>query len=327
MKKLIISITILLLLFICGSCSSDYTLTYYVDDQVYSTIKYSANEEIKSFKPLEKEDYLFECWTLKDGTPFDETKMPQHNLELYAKYVGKEFTLTYYLGKNVFGKQQVNYNSDIELIDEPVKPYHNFLEWRYVDGTKFDGEKMPNHDLNLYAAFEELDSVERVVINLSDGRKIYIDLYPDIAPKTVENFLRLVDMGYYTNIIFHRVIKDFMIQTGYFRLVDNKIVTKPKVDPIVGEFDANGFYNPLKHEVGVISMARTSVMNSANSQFFICTADSPHLDGQYAAFGRVCDDKSLEVVLNIGNVNTFYINDTFADFPIVPVVIDSIERA
>ena len=112
-----------------------------------------------------------------------------------------------------------------------------------------------------------------------------IELYPDIAPNTVNNFISLVKQGYYDGVIFHRVIPGFMIQGG---------------DPtgtgsggpgysIKGEFSQNGFPNSLKHERGVISMARTSIPDSAGSQFFIMVADSPHLDGAYASFGRVVE--------------------------------------
>ncbi|MBQ7603594.1 MAG: peptidylprolyl isomerase [Clostridia bacterium] len=116
-----------------------------------------------------------------------------------------------------------------------------------------------------------------VLIETSAG-DIIIELYPDIAPITVENFKNLVASGYYNGSIFHRVIKNFMIQGGQ---------GKTQAPSIKGEFSANGVQNDLKHVRGVVSMARAKSMDSASSQFFICHGDAAWLDGQYAAFGRV----------------------------------------
>ncbi len=137
-------------------------------------------------------------------------------------------------------------------------------------------------------------------IEMEDGKVIKAELYPDIAPISVANFISLANKGFYNGLIFHRVIKDFMIQGGC-----------PKGNGtggpgycIKGEFAANGVANPLKHERGVLSMARTNVPDSAGSQFFIVHADSPHLDGQYAAFGRVTD--GMDVVDEIASVRVDY---------------------
>lgn len=137
-------------------------------------------------------------------------------------------------------------------------------------------------------------------IEMEDGKVIKAELFPDIAPISVANFISLANAGFYNGLIFHRVIKDFMIQGGC-----------PKGNGtggpgycIKGEFSANGVNNPLKHERGVLSMARTSVPDSAGSQFFIVHADSPHLDGQYAAFGKVTE--GIDVVDEIANVRVDY---------------------
>ncbi len=122
-----------------------------------------------------------------------------------------------------------------------------------------------------------------VVLQLKNGKQIEIELYPDIAPKTCENFQKLVSEGFYDGLIFHRVISGFMIQGG---CPDGTGTGGPGYS-IYGEFEANGFKNDLKHTRGVISMARSMNPNSAGSQFFIMHADAPHLDGQYAAFGKV----------------------------------------
>ncbi|MBQ3235605.1 MAG: peptidylprolyl isomerase [Clostridia bacterium] len=124
-----------------------------------------------------------------------------------------------------------------------------------------------------------------VTINLNDGGVIKAELYPEIAPNTVNNFISLISKGYYNGICFHRVIPGFMIQGG----CPNGTGTGGPGYSIKGEFTANGFKNDLKHVRGVLSMARTMAPNSAGSQFFIMHEDSPHLDGQYASFGKVIE--------------------------------------
>lgn len=122
-----------------------------------------------------------------------------------------------------------------------------------------------------------------VTINMANGGQIEIELYPHVAPNTVNNFISLVQKSYYDGTIFHRVIPGFMIQGG-----DPKGTgTGGPGYSIKGEFSGNGFANDLKHSRGVISMARAASPDSAGSQFFIMVADAPHLDGQYAAFGKV----------------------------------------
>lgn len=122
-------------------------------------------------------------------------------------------------------------------------------------------------------------------IEMENGDVMKLELYPDTAPNTVKNFISLANKGFYDGLIFHRVIPGFMIQGGDPQGVG---MGGPGYS-IKGEFKANGFANNLKHEKGVISMARSMSPNSAGSQFFIMVADSPHLDGQYAAFGRVTE--------------------------------------
>lgn len=164
--------------------------------------------------------------------------------------------------------------------------------------------------------FEIIETKEpvQVKIEMADGGKIELELYPDKAPVTVSNFVYLVGKGFYNGLIFHRVIEGFMIQGG---------------DPegtgmggpghhIKGEFLANGVANPIKHERGVISMARSGMPDSAGSQFFIMHADAPYLDGQYAAFGKVIN--GIEVVDQIASVPT-----DENDRPLEEVKIQSIE--
>lgn len=131
--------------------------------------------------------------------------------------------------------------------------------------------------------------------------KISLNLYPDTAPISVENFVDLANSGYYDGLIFHRNIPNFMIQGGGFK---PGLIDADKASSIKGEFKANGVDNTLSHNPGVISMARTSVPNSASSQFFVCVADCTFLDGQYAAFGECADEESLALAIKLSNVRT-----------------------
>ena len=138
----------------------------------------------------------------------------------------------------------------------------------------------------------------KVKITVKGFGSMVAELYPEIAPKTVENFVKLVKEGFYEGTIFHRVIPGFMIQGGGF----TESCEQKRADAIRGEFRANGHNNPIKHERGVISMARTFAPNSASSQFFIMHKNAPHLDGQYAAFGKVVS--GMEVVDEIASIPT-----------------------
>ena len=166
----------------------------------------------------------------------------------------------------------------------------------------------------------------KVNIILEDGRSIKVTLYPEYAPLSVENFLKHVDNKMFDGVIFHRVIANFMIQAGGYAIKDGTLVETANVDSIKGEFSSNGVKNDLKHTPGVISMARTNVNDSASSQFFICSAESPHLDGKYAAFGKVIDEESLNVVLSISFVETSNFYGILPNFPVEPVVIKTIKR-
>ncbi len=137
-----------------------------------------------------------------------------------------------------------------------------------------------------------------IVIEMENGKKIEIELKPEVAPISVENFEKLVSEGFYDGLIFHRVIPGFMIQGG---CPDGTGMGGPGHN-ITGEFASNGIDNPLKHTRGVLSMARSMSPNSAGSQFFIMHENAPHLDGDYAAFGEVVS--GMEVVDEIANTAT-----------------------
>ena len=139
-----------------------------------------------------------------------------------------------------------------------------------------------------------------VTIEMENGDVMKAELYPEIAPNTVNNFISLIQKGYYDGIIFHRVIRGFMLQGGD---PEGTGMGGPGYS-IKGEFTHNGFQNDLKHEPGVLSMARTFVPDSAGGQFFIMHQTSPHLDGEYAAFGKVIE--GMDVVNKIAEVDTDY---------------------
>lgn len=154
-----------------------------------------------------------------------------------------------------------------------------------------------------------------IKITVKDYGTMTAELYPDKAPLTTENFTNLIRNSFFDGLIFHRVIEGFMIQGGGY----DENFREKEAKPIKGEFAANGCpKNDIKHTRGVLSMARTMIPDSASSQFFIMHKDAPHLDGQYAAFGRVTS--GIEVVDKIASVPTDY-----QDCPRVPVVIEKIE--
>lgn len=156
-----------------------------------------------------------------------------------------------------------------------------------------------------------------VTIEMESGATITVELYPEIAPNTVRNFVSLAQKGFYNGTIFHRVIPGFMIQGG-----DPEGTGMGGPDYCIkGEFTANGFQNDLVHSRGVISMARTGDPNSAGSQFFIMTDDAPHLDGQYAAFGRVIS--GLETVDAIVNQKRDYRDRPRETQKMVAVTVDT----
>ena len=175
----------------------------------------------------------------------------------------------------------------------------------------------------IYAKLSEPDYSKvpypTVTITMENGDEIHLELYPDVAPNTVANFVQLAQDGFYDGTIFHRVIPGFMIQGG---------------DPtgtgmggpgytIKGEFSANGVANNLSHTRGVISMARAQNYNSAGSQFFIMHADAPSLDGQYAAFGRVTDEESLAVVDAIATTLTDSNDKPLSEWKMKSVTVDT----
>lgn len=156
-----------------------------------------------------------------------------------------------------------------------------------------------------------------VTFKMANGKVMKAELYPEIAPNTVNNFISLVNKGYYNGLIFHRVIPGFMIQGG----CPNGTGMGGPGYSIKGEFEINGFSNPLKHTTGVLSMARAYDPNSAGSQFFIMVEDAPHLDRQYAAFGKLIEGQ--DVAKEIVSVKTDRVDRPYEDQVMESVTVDT----
>ena len=154
----------------------------------------------------------------------------------------------------------------------------------------------------------------KVAIIETDKGNIELELFPNEAPGTVANFEKLINEGFYDGLTFHRVIPNFVIQGG----CPKGNGTGGPGHTIKGEFKSNGVDNPIKHEVGVLSMARSMAPNSAGSQFFIMVGNAPHLDGHYAAFGKIT--KNVECALNIAKTRVDHY-----DRPLTPVIIEKVE--
>ena len=154
-----------------------------------------------------------------------------------------------------------------------------------------------------------------VTITMENGDVIKAELYPEVAPNTVNNFISLVKKGYYDGLIFHRVIRGFMIQGGCPQGMGGPGYS------IKGEFSQNGVKNDLKHTEGVLSMARSMMPNSAGSQFFIMHKDAPHLDGAYAAFGKVTE--GMNIVDKIANERTDYSDRPLKEQKIKSMTVDT----
>ena len=156
-----------------------------------------------------------------------------------------------------------------------------------------------------------------VTFTMENGDVMKAELYPDVAPNTVNNFISLVNKGFYDGVIFHRVIRGFMIQGGD---PQGTGVGGPGYS-IKGEFSGNGFANDLKHTAGVLSMARAMNPNSAGSQFFIMHKDAPHLDGAYAAFGKIIE--GMDVVNTIAETDTDYSDRPLDEQKIKSITVDT----
>ena len=165
--------------------------------------------------------------------------------------------------------------------------------------------------------------MQKVKFELNNGKSMTVELYPEHAPISVENFLDLVKNGFYDGLCFHRVIPGFMIQGGGFIAENGGLKDKKAPRTIKGEFAMNGVNNTLSHTRGVISMARSQNPNSASSQFFICYGDCTFLDGQYAAFGKVIE--GMETVDNFLKIDRRMSFGGERSTPVEPIVMKTVE--
>lgn len=183
--------------------------------------------------------------------------------------------------------------------------------------TEEQQAEVPEEDVSLETYYEDVEENPTVTITMENGGEIVLELYPHTAPNTVANFISLVEDGFYDGTIFHRVIPGFMIQGGD---PEGSGMGGPGY-AIRGEFEANDFDNDLSHERGVVSMARSQDSNSAGSQFFIMVDDAPHLDGEYAAFGRVIE--GMDIVDEIVIVDRDPSDKPFEDQVMETVTVDT----
>lgn len=182
------------------------------------------------------------------------------------------------------------------------------------------GEDIAPETTEANGSSENISGHTKVKFTMENGGEFIVELYPEFAPKTVENFVKLVRKGFYNGLTFHRVVEDFMAQGGD----PEGIGMGGSDEEIYGEFISNGFtQNTLSHQRGVISMARSSDPNSASSQFFICYGDASFLDGSYAAFGKVTE--GMEIVDEFLEVERVYGSDGALSKPVEPIVIEKAE--
>ena len=202
-----------------------------------------------------------------------------------------------------------------------AKKFETYEKVLNSDNSLETQKQVLNQKYDAYKGYADgTGNVVNAEIQLEDGGNIELELYPDIAPKTVANFVKLANEKFYNGLVFHRVIKDFMIQGGGY----DTDMTQHETDTITGEFLQNGSFNMIPHERGVISMARTAMsMDSASSQFFIMHRDSPSLNGQYAAFGKVTS--GMEYVDKIAETETHSLTDMgMDDVPVQTQIIKTI---
>lgn len=266
-------------------CDGDYLYFTWIDrDHAFKTSAYALQDTaVMDAAPVIMNDY---------------TMVPLRAIsEMFGAEVGwDEYTYTVtvdYEKKNVEEGLAKEFETYEKILDQQYDAYKN-----YADGT---------------------GNIINAQIQLENGGEIDLELYPDIAPETVDNFVKLVNEKFYDGLIFHRVIKDFMIQGGGY----DADMTVKEAGNITGEFITNGYFNLIPHDRGTISMARATDPNSASSQFFIMHADTPSLDGQYAAFGKVTS--GMEYVDAIAETETESVAEMgMEDVPVEDQIIKTI---
>lgn len=322
------------------ACKPAAKVMFYDGEQLLFEEKIDKNGAFSIPEPT-KADYSFQGWYLdkeflkKLEQPLGEA--PEIDIVAYANWqpIGRINFVTNTAAR--IDDIVAGYGNTI-YVPRSLKKQNYIFEGWYFDNNTFQqsAEETLNSTITdnhtVYAKWKyEYSKPQnpRVVINLEDGRRIKLELFPEVAPISVENFLRLIDSGYYNNTVFHRIIDGFMIQAGMLEYSNEQLGYKPSQPSIKGEFSANGVTNNIKHTFGVLSMARATGNDTASAQFFICSGTSPHLDGNYAAFGKTIDAESDAAVAYLSSFPT----ETYAgikDFPVTAdeeyAIISSIER-
>ncbi|MDD4316227.1 MAG: peptidylprolyl isomerase [Clostridia bacterium] len=335
-KLLIFVIFTLIFSCLLSACDANEVKVLFYDGETLIAEEKIDNKGGFTLLEPKKDAYSFQGWYLDKelNTRFETVfyeEMPSQDVAVYAKWqpVGKIVFVTN--SSQRLDDIIAGYGNTIYVPSNISKTNYAFDGW-YLDNNTFQqsAEEILNSTItDNHTVYAKWKFVPKVVINLADGRKIRLELFPEVAPISVANFLRLVDAGYYTNTVFHRIIDDFMIQAGLVEFSDNQLYYKPQQPNIKGEFSANGVRNDIKHTFGVLSMARATGNDTASAQFFICSGTSPHLDGKYAAFGKTIDAESDAAVADLSSFPT----QTYAgmdDFPVTEdgdyAIISSIER-
>lgn len=319
--------------FLSACKGEDAKVLFYDGEQLLAKESIAEDGSFEIPQP-KKADFSFQGWYLDKeyGAELESNfpELPKRDVNVYARW-------------QPVGRIKFVTNSSIS-IDDIIAGYGNTINtpsnlkiqsyvfggW-YLDSTfqQSAEETLNNKITDNHTVYAKWTFLSKVVINLANGKKIRLELYPDAAPISVANFLRLVDEGFYTNTAFHRIIDGFMIQAGMIEFSNNQLSYKPNQPNIKGEFAANGVTNNIKHTFGVISMARATPNDSASAQFFICSGTSPHLDGNYAAFGKTIDAESDAAVAELSSFPT-QTHGGMNDFPVTPegeyAIISSIER-
>ncbi len=299
MKKILIPV--LLLVTILTGCTTEYEIYINVDGTVTDVYKIEKDKSFILPDDPAKEGYTFNGWYTDEefSVEYDNSRVVSNNLNLYAKFEAVTTILYLQYEDVILGGYYIEYNEYYDLPDVTFGGY-TFDGWYTSDAyteaatsvtgtlenqafyaklTKQD-VNIPGEselDLNTLPYFSYLKDTNPVVtITVKDVGVMTLQLFPDIAPNTVNNFITYIQNDAYTGSTFHRIIEDFMIQGG---------IVETTTCSINGDFGSNGFTNNLSHSRGILSMARTSVNNSATSQFFIVDQESTFLDQEYAGFG------------------------------------------
>jgi len=312
---------------VCGLTTDEFRVAYGLTVEKFEE-ETQLNYEDYADEPYERAMYDMTFETYAKGVGGDTAKLNAllgtnaTGSEKYGEVLGEVplKVIMKVLYGNEYSEEMFDIMCEVYGFGEEYTPDTKYKYVRTIMDTVDMQRDKPQEDMfAIYAdKLPELTANKRYfTITLADGRVMKGEIYPDLAKETAQNFIKLCEDGFYNGTMFHRVIDGFMIQCGGYFLDG----TTKETEAIYGEFFQNGYINPLKHERGVISMARTNEPNSATSQFFIMDEAAPHLDGAYAAFGRITE--GFDVLDSISAVETST-QGGMSDVPVLPVVVSTI---